>query len=467
MMLRARDLRKEYAGSPRPTWAVAGVSLDVARGEFLAVCGRSGSGKSTLLALLGGLTRPSGGTVLIEETDLYALPADTRAEFRRRHIGVVFQFAGLLPTLRAIDNVALPALLAGATEGGDDRYARAAELLALVGLADRMEAYPAELSGGQQRRVALARALINGPPLLLADEPTADLDAETAAEILPLLLELHRRHAHALVVVTHDETLAGAADRVVRLEGGRIAAVQAPHRVAMPAPILPLRPAAARGLAAASPVAPSVPSAQLGSGLGRLLTRSFGGLALAIGAIAAADYGAARYERHLAAQRQAVRRLLEETALQQLRADVEGLSAGSDGTYNLTLYLQNLDSDVPLFVTSPAVRVFVQVDRDWVEVPSRTADASGEAAFHLSGRQTFRLNFKPEVPRFMELIPGYMHVRFTNTMLISRDRHAVGGLYERSDDYYIYLKPHGADDAAIRRQNHWTTAPLWIPMPPH
>src|SRR5262249_22510608 len=135
VMLQARDLRKEYPAQPRPVVAVAGVSLDVARGEFVAVCGRSGSGKSTLLALLGGLTRPSAGTVCLNGTELYALPADARVAWRRRHVGIMFQFAGLLPSLRAIDNVALPGLLDGSASAGvGDPYDRAVELLALVGL---------------------------------------------------------------------------------------------------------------------------------------------------------------------------------------------------------------------------------------------------------------------------------------------------------------------------------------------
>jgi putative ABC transport system ATP-binding protein/macrolide transport system ATP-binding/permease protein/lipoprotein-releasing system ATP-binding protein len=462
-------MRKEYNANHRSVVAVDGVNLDVARGEFLAVCGRSGSGKSTLLAMLGGLTQPSAGRVVIAGTDLYALPTDSRAEYRRRHVGIVFQFAGLLPTLRAIDNVALPALLAGANGDGDP-YDRAAGLLAQVGLGDRLEAYSAELSGGEQRRVALARALINRPSLLLADEPTADLDAATAAEVLPLLLELHQRHATALVVVTHDQWIANAADRVLHLERGRTVAAKASDGVAILAAISSSRPPSERIFATAVSVAsiPPRPSTRLGSGLGRLLARSATGLALAIAAIAAADYGAARYEQHLSAERREARNLLEETALQRLRADLENIAPpGPDGTYPLTLYLENLDADARLFVTAPAVRVFVQVDRNWVEVSSRTTDASGDAAFQLSGRQTFRFEFRPDVPKFTELIPGYLHMRFTNTMLVSRDRQALGGLFERSDDYYVYLKPPSADDATIRRMNKWTTAPLWIPMPPH
>jgi putative ABC transport system ATP-binding protein/macrolide transport system ATP-binding/permease protein/lipoprotein-releasing system ATP-binding protein len=465
-MLRASDLTKEYPAGDRPVVAVGGVSLTVARGEFLAVCGRSGSGKSTLLALLGGLTSPDGGTVSIDGTDLDALSADARAEFRRRRVGVVFQFACLLPTLRAIDNVALPALLEGTDPGGDP-YDRAAGLLALVGLGDRIEAYPAELSGGQQRRVALARAAINRPALLLADEPTADLDADNAAEALAFLLDLRRRHGTTLVVATHDGRLAGAADRSLRLEGGRAVGEEDP--IPGSATTLSMRSVRPEwdGLAPADVVLRHTPTPRLGAGLRRLLLRCAAGLALATGAIAVADLAAARYEHHLAGRRREAHRLLEEAALRQLRADVEDLSPGTGRDYDLSIYLQNSDPDTPLFVTTPAVRAFIQVGREWIEVPLQAADAAGEAAVQLSGRQTFRFRFTPDVPRFTELIPGYMHVRFTNAMLVSRDRRAAGGLFERSDDYYVYLKPPGADDAAIRAKNKWATAPTWIPMPPH
>src|SRR5262249_61541020 len=140
---------------------------------------------------------------------------------------------------------------------------------------------------------------------------------------------------------------------------------------------------------------------------------------------------------------------------------------GPGGSYCLVLALQNLDPDTPLFVTAPALRAFVQVDRDWVEVPARSSEEDSEGVLSLSGKRVFRFSFKPEVARYTELLPCYMHVRFSNAMLISRDRNGVGGLFERTDDYYVHLKPHGADDAVICRKNQCVSAPLWIPMPPH
>jgi putative ABC transport system ATP-binding protein/macrolide transport system ATP-binding/permease protein/lipoprotein-releasing system ATP-binding protein len=471
-MLQAHNLFKTYAGNPQPVTAVAGVSLDVSAGEFLAICGRSGSGKSTLLALLAGLTTPSSGTVCIAGTDLFALSQDERTRIRSCRIGVVFQFAGLLPTLRALDNVAFPALVAPASpprEGsGPDRtdpYRRAAELLVQVGLADRMEAYPHELSGGEQRRVALARALINHPPLLLCDEPTTDLDARSAAEVLALLLQLHRRHGTALVVVTHDEVLARHADRILHLERGRIESVASPSPVPGP-PTLPVQIVSSPN-AAPAPAIPHTSTERLGAGFGKLLTRFVLTLALLTCAVAAADWGTGLYQRHQQDQRLQARRLLEEAALQRLRADVDRLSLGAEGSYSLSLFLQNLDPDAPLFLTAPAVRAFVQVDRDWVEVPARSSEAETDGVLSLSGKQVLQFTFKPEVLRYTELLPGYMHVRISNAMLISRDRQGVGGLFERTDDYYVYLKPHNADDAVICRKNQWISAPLWVPMPPH
>src|SRR6516165_5131269 len=220
-MLEARHLRKSYAAESGRVDAVHDISLGLEAGQFLAVVGRSGSGKSTLLAMLGGLCRPTSGEVLLNGVDLWSLSEVKRSAFRNREIGLVFQFASLLPTLRVRDNVALPALMGG--RGEDDAYRQATELLARVGLGDRADAYPPELSGGEQRRAALARAIINAPPILLADEPTSDLDEGSEAEVLDLLQEIRRRDRVALVLVTHDPGIARQADRVVELRDGSIA----------------------------------------------------------------------------------------------------------------------------------------------------------------------------------------------------------------------------------------------------
>jgi putative ABC transport system ATP-binding protein/macrolide transport system ATP-binding/permease protein/lipoprotein-releasing system ATP-binding protein len=471
-MLQARDLCKTYAAGPRPVEAVAGLSLDVTAGEFLAVRGRSGSGKSTLLGMVGGICRPTRGTVRLNGTDLWSLTANRLADLRNRHIGFVFQFASLLPTLRAIDNVALPALIAG-REGLEAVYLRAEALLRRLNLADRLEAYPGELSGGQQRRVALARALINEPPLILADEPTADLDEESEAEILRLLLDLHRAGSVTLLVVTHYPELARAADRVLHLDHGRVLSIAAPERVsparAEPWPPAtgsngPFEPARDRTPAEAHPT-----PVGLGGGFGGLLK----GLAawsvvVVVGALAL-NHGTALYQQSRVAEKQEARQQLQDVALYRMRAEVDDLALGPDRGYVLAIFVQNLEPEQDLFVMAPEVRAFVQVGLQWQEVPLRPADdQEGRVVRVTAEKHRFRFRFTPDVKSFEEILPGYLHVRFTNVMLVSRSAAPTGDLIERKDDYYVYLKPPDADDAAILRKTKFPgKPPLWIPMPPH
>ncbi len=218
-MLTCGNVGKTYATERGPVVAVRGVDLEVRRGEFVAIVGRSGSGKSSLMAMIGGLSRPGAGTVRVDGTDIWSLADDDLTDFRGRRIGFVFQFPSLLPTLRIIDNVALPALL-GRRAVANAAYWRAADLLGRLGLAEQTDAYPSELSSGQQRRAAIARALINEPSLLLADEPTSDLDEETEAEIMAEFRALNREARMTLIMVTHNLRLAAEADRVVHIADG-------------------------------------------------------------------------------------------------------------------------------------------------------------------------------------------------------------------------------------------------------
>ncbi len=221
-MLACRALHKMYRTGSGSVEAVRNVELDVAAGEFTAIVGRSGSGKSSLMAMIGGLSRPDAGSIVIDGTDIWSLDDDALARFRNEAIGYVFQFASLLPTLRAIDNVALPALLrrradrAGIAE-------RAASLLTSVGLGSHFDAYPSEMSAGEQRRVAIARALINTPRLLLADEPGSDLDEQSEREVMIELLRANREGGATLLLVTHNLALAAEADRVVQMSDGAMA----------------------------------------------------------------------------------------------------------------------------------------------------------------------------------------------------------------------------------------------------
>jgi putative ABC transport system ATP-binding protein len=198
-----------------------GVSFSVPAGSFSAIIGKSGSGKSTLLGVVSGLEKADAGRVVVQGHDLSSLDEAGMADLRRRAIGIVFQSFNLIPSLSALENTLLPTFFDKTTPVAA-RHRRAVGLLAQVGLADRMHHRPSELSGGEQQRVAMARALVNEPAILLADEPTGNLDVETGAAILELLLDMSRAHATTLVVVTHDPDIAAKADTIIEMKDGRI-----------------------------------------------------------------------------------------------------------------------------------------------------------------------------------------------------------------------------------------------------
>ncbi len=218
-MIQLYEVTKTYQTRAQRVVAVAPLSGRIARGEFVIVTGRSGAGKSTLLSLMGGLTRPDEGRVTVMDQDLWALSDAERARFRARHIGFVFQFASLIPTLTVLENLLVPASFLPPGEGGDRK--RALELLERVGLPDCADRLPWQLSGGQQKRVAVARALLNRPELLLADEPTADLDEETERAIVDLFLE-ENRAGTTVVMVTHSTELVPLASRHLILSQGQV-----------------------------------------------------------------------------------------------------------------------------------------------------------------------------------------------------------------------------------------------------
>lgn len=219
-IVEVREVKKNYHMGRILVPALRGVSFDVEEGELLAIFGPSGSGKSTLLHLMGCLDRPDGGEILVDDSDVFKLGDDELAEIRLTKMGFVFQFFNLLPRLTALRNVELPLTIAGVSE--KESLKRAEELLELVGLADRMRHRPSELSGGEQQRVAMARALINNPEIVLADEPTGNLDTKTGSEIVQLVKKLNREKGQTFVVVTHDEHIAEAADRTIHLKDGLI-----------------------------------------------------------------------------------------------------------------------------------------------------------------------------------------------------------------------------------------------------
>ena len=218
-IIRLSDLRLTLPSSAGPVEILRGLDLEVAAGDTVSVVGPSGSGKSTMMMLIAGLERPSEGRVEVDGADLGGLDEDGLARFRRDTIGIVFQDFHLIPTMTALENVAVPLEFAGR----GDAFERAAESLRQVGLGHRLTHYPGQLSGGEQQRVALARASAPGPKLLLADEPTGNLDGETGRQVIDLLFDLQARQGSTLVLITHDPGLAGRCNRRISLKDGRIA----------------------------------------------------------------------------------------------------------------------------------------------------------------------------------------------------------------------------------------------------
>jgi putative ABC transport system ATP-binding protein len=218
-LIQVRALTKSIDTGTHRVQILKGIDLEIPRGQFAAIMGPSGSGKSTLLGLLAGLDSPTTGNVILDGEDITSLTEDKMAQVRGRKIGFVFQSYHLIPTLTAEENVLLPMELAGREDGG---RTRARELLDRVGLGDRFDHYPVQLSGGEQQRVALARAFALRPPILLADEPTGNLDTSTGAAILELLLAMNREQGTTMVMVTHEQTLAASADRRIVLRDGLV-----------------------------------------------------------------------------------------------------------------------------------------------------------------------------------------------------------------------------------------------------
>lgn len=218
-ILRIEHLCRIYGQGENQVYALRDVSFTVEKGEFVAVIGQSGSGKSTLLHLIGGIDRPTSGHVYVDGTDIYTKSREELAIFRRRQVGLIYQFYNLIPVLNIEENITLPVRL----DGQRVNRKHLDELLKILGLENRTESYPYQLSGGQQQRTAIGRALLYAPALILADEPTGNLDSRNSQEIAELLKLSNRKYHQTVLLITHDEELALQADRIIRLEDGRIA----------------------------------------------------------------------------------------------------------------------------------------------------------------------------------------------------------------------------------------------------
>ena len=350
---------------------------------------------------------------------------------------------------------------------------RGNELLGLVGLRDRWDAYPAELSGGQHRRVALARALAAEPAAILADEPTGDLDGLAAREIIALLERVRDTRTTAIVVVTHDPTLADIADGRVWIERGRCTAMAADAPRVAGRPGLLTVDLAPRGESAFEPpppdLVPAPPTASVARMAGSWLP-FLAGVAICGAIVALVDGLVANRQAALVVATRNQRRLAEEMAMQDLRADIDDVVVDAAGVATVTASLQNYRPDRPLHVLGPAIDVGVQRGGRWDGVPVMAA-GSADGIRTIGGEKTL-LPVRFTVPDgpYDELMAGYLHVRIGAAMVVGDRPDGDGDLFERLDAYYIYLRDPRRTEADIRRANGWgdtATVPLWISMPSH
>jgi len=473
-LLETRHVGLAYATGRGTVTAVDDVSIRIAAGECVAVCGRSGSGKSTLLALLGGLVRPTSGEALYAGRPWWQLDAAEIQAARAGGIGLLWQESVLLPGLTALDNVVLPQLVAGRGRGA--ACARAEALLAQVGLEGRWDAHPAELSGGQQRRVALARALATEPSVILADEPTNDLDARAEEEIVRILAAIKGTGTTAIVVVTHDPAVAAIADRRLWMERGRI--VDAPVEAgARPAPrMVPPTSTSSTSVpvAAFEPAAPDLaprPPTVATADWWRTVVPFAVGLGVAAAAVAGIDRFVARRQRQVVETIRERRRLAEEMALQDLRADIDDITPAGAGRFTATLFLENFRPARPLHVLGPATGVAVQRGGRWEGLPTDAVPAAAREIRQVGAdRVLVPVAFTLPEAAYDELLRGYLHVRISASLVVSDRGDGAGDLFERADAYYVYLRDPRLTDDAIRAVNGWgpkAPVPTWIAMPAH
>ncbi|MEB3264456.1 MAG: ATP-binding cassette domain-containing protein [Synechococcus sp.] len=443
-VLRARGLRRLYGAV-----GVREAELAIEWAESVAVVGRSGSGKSTLLAMLAGLRRPQAGTVelvLEQPLNLWGLSTADRCRLRRGELGFISQFTSLLPALTTLENLLLPGELAGRPRDAGLRTA-AEEGLEALGLGHRRDVLAAQLSGGEQRRAIVARALLARPVVLLADEPTSNLDGESEAEVFALLQQLCRQAGTALLMVTHSQVLAERCDRWLLLEGG---VLQTPGTPAGG------RPARAPGPDALE--ADPVPN----PGRRRVL---LGTALAAAGLWGGATLGAQQLRRRTQAARRHSDQL-QRLAFSGLSAELTAMERLGHERYRGTIAVENLDRLQTLYLLPLDVQLYVQQGSRWNPYAAGWS-AHSRAVIQLE--QPTALQFELlEVPeQYTELVPGYMHVRVDVTYAIANRPDPEAPPVERRDSFFVYLLPPTPDPQKLARNGFTAEPPLFIPMPPH
>jgi putative ABC transport system ATP-binding protein/macrolide transport system ATP-binding/permease protein/lipoprotein-releasing system ATP-binding protein len=446
-ILRADGLRKLYGSA-----GVVEASVGICPGEAVAVLGRSGSGKSTLMAMLAGLCRPQRGSVqllLPQPRDLWSLSTAERCRLRRGPIGFISQFTSLLPSLSTLENVLLPALLAGRSRDGA-LLAEAERWLAAVQLDHRQQVPAALLSGGEQRRAIVARALLTNPAVLLADEPTSNLDGESETELFALLQDLCRRAGTALLMVTHSDALAQHCDRMLWLEAG---VLREAGSSVVSAPLMPLPPPGdADGDAEAVPD----PSRR------RLLAGgAAAGLALVAGAGGWGQWWRGQQRRALQHRDQ-----LQRLAFSGLSAELTALERLGPSGYRGTIAVDNLDRMQALYLLPLDVQLYVQQGSRWNPYAAAWSEDS-RSVLAVEQPAGLHVDLLDLPDRFTELVPGYMHVRLDVTYAISDRPDPDAVPVERRDSFFVYLLPLNPDPERIAQNAFPGEVPLFIPMPPH
>ncbi|QNI73204.1 ABC transporter/ ATPase component [Synechococcus sp. NOUM97013] len=443
-VLEASGLRRRY-----DTVGVLDASINVAACESVAVLGRSGSGKSTLVAMLAGLCRPQSGTVTLhidQPCDLWSLTTAERCRLRRGPIGFVSQFTSLLPAFTTLENLMLPAQLAG-KDGQLDLQAMALDGLKAVGLEHRRDTLASQLSGGEQRRAIVARGLMARPRLLLADEPTSNLDEASEEDVFRCIQQLCTSAGTALVMVTHNQELAKRCDRMLILDQG---VLREPGSACVPAP--------ARATKHPDGVHKDVADPQRR----RLL---LGGFTVAMALTGATGLATRALEQRKEVAHQAGNQI-QRLAFSGLSAELTSVERMGSNGYRGTIAVENLDALQSLYLLPLDVQIYVQQGNRWNPFAATWSDAS-RGVVQLRQPEVLQFELRELPAQFTELVPGYLHVRVDVTYAIADGPDPEQNPVERRDSFFVYLLPLRPDAEKLAQNNFPGDPPLFIPMPPH